>query len=143
MEYFLGSLTTLIILIVVARNLSKQRALTFSSFPKYTQSYNYELLKPFFDIGEGSLHQHRATQSINYFDSKHIKVVVMDDYAYWISGNKLWCAEFNENGVDENSTKEVDTIGMNRVELNKMITVVDKLTEGKQNDGGSPGNKKF
>lgn len=145
MDFFIGAITSLIITYLVTRVAATQSFLMSFDFPKYSQSYNYQLLKA--HIGDASFEmsipEKIQTQATDHFDSNHTRVVIMDEHAYWIKDQKLWCALLGEDGVDENSTKEVDTIGMDKVELNKMITVVDKLTEGKQNDGGSPGNKKF
>jgi hypothetical protein len=145
MDFIIGGITSLAVAYVVARIAMRQEAFLQFDFPRYTQSYNYQLLSPLIRDAEPHIDHYDPikTQATDYFDSKHTRVVILDDYAYWINNNKLWCAELNLDGVDENSTKEVDIMGMNKVELNKMIMVVDKLTEGKQNDGGSPGNKKF
>ena len=145
MEFVIGALTSLIIAYVVSRIIVRQNALLKFDFPRYNQSHNHQLLKPIMGQADFyiSIPAKIQTQATDHFDSKHTRVVIMDEYAYWISEQKLWCAPLNDEGVDKNYTKEVDTMGMDKVELNKMITVVDKLTEGKQNDGGSPGNKKF
>jgi len=145
MDFFAGSLITLLVSAVVYRLIVKERKSLSFFAPKYTQSYNYRLLKPI--LGDHPVYdvinEKMRTQATDHFDSKHIRMVIMDDYAYWIRNNVLVCAELNEEGFDEKTTKEVDIMGMDKVELNKMITVVDKLTEGNKHDGGSPGDKKF
>jgi len=145
MEFIAGSLITLFIVAFLYRLVTKQRRLVTFSAPLYSQSYNLQLLRPL--LGENIIYADNytkiKTQATEYFDQRHMRMVVMDDYAYWIKDNVLLCAEYGEEGFNENSTKEVDIMGMDRVELNKMITVVDKLTEGKQDDSGSSGNKKL
>lgn len=143
MEFVIGALTSLTIAYVVSRVAVRQDTRLRFDFPKYRQSYNYQLLSHIM-ISTGShmtILEKMKTQATDYFDNKYSRLVIMDEHAYWISGQKLWCAPITEEGIDETYKKEVDTMGMDKVELNKMITVVDKLTEGKQNDGGSPGNK--
>jgi hypothetical protein len=39
------------------------------------------------------------------------------------------------------SVKPVDIMGMDAVELEKMIFIIEKLTEGTANDSGDSGNK--
>ena len=146
MDFLMGSITTLVVAYFVARLVIRERQKISFVFPRYNQSHNHQLLSPltqYTTLEEYVESLKIKTQATDHFDSKHTRLVIMDDYAYWIKNNRLWCAQFNGQGIDENSTKEVDTMGMDKVELNKMITVVDKLTEGKQNDGGSTGHSKF
>ena len=55
--------------------------------------------------------------------------------------SELHEASIDNNGVDPTTTKVVDTIGMDSVELDKMLFIMDKLREGLDNDSGSTGNK--
>ena len=67
----------------------------------------------------------------------------VDDRAYWIKDNQFMVAE-TENGMVVNDTSaRVDTMAMDSVELDKMVFIVGKLTEGINNDRGDSGNPKF
>jgi hypothetical protein len=46
----------------------------------------------------------------------------------------------NEGYVDKETTRRVDTMGMDKVELDKMLFIMDQLRDGKINDSGSSGN---
>ena len=62
----------------------------------------------------------------------YTRVVFVENQAYWIKNNTLFVADMDEGMVDEDTTREVDTMGMNKVQLEKVIHIVDALTEGKQ-----------
>ena len=62
-----------------------------------------------------------------------------DDRAYWIKDNTFYEANLVDGEVDKNTTKVVDTMTMDKVELDKMAFIVQKLTEGTRNDFGNPG----
>lgn len=140
MEYFFGSAMTILTLIVLGKFASKQEKIIKQSFPIYTQSHVYELTKDF-GIFNLETHQHFETQATKHFDSKHVRVVILEDYAYWIQNNRLLCAEIDEEGVNKDSTQEVDIMGMDKVQLDMMSVVVEKLTEGNQSDSGNSGNQ--
>jgi hypothetical protein len=82
-----------------------------------------------------------TTQSTTFFDKKHAKVFVLDDLAYWIQENALYCAEFVDGDVDPETKKRVDTFALNDVQLKKMSFIVDTLTEGIGNEDRGPGNQ--
>ena len=44
-----------------------------------------------------------------------------------------------DEGVDKDTTSVVDTMGMNKVQLDKMLFIIDQLRDGKQHDSGSSG----
>jgi hypothetical protein len=63
-----------------------------------------------------------------------------EHHAYWIANNALQVAKIIDGIVQEDSAKKVDMMGMDKVELEEMIFIVEKLTEGKSNDRWSSGN---
>jgi hypothetical protein len=62
----------------------------------------------------------------------YTRVVFLENQAYWIKNNTLFVADMEEGFVDEQTTREVDTMGMDRVQLEKVIHIVEALTEGKE-----------
>lgn len=80
------------------------------------------------------------TQATDHYDSKQVRVLMTETNAYWIANNALHTAEIVDGSVVESSTKKVDMMGMDKVELEEMIFIVEKLTEGKSNDRWSSGN---
>jgi hypothetical protein len=81
------------------------------------------------------------TQATEYFDKKHAKVFVIDDLAYWIQENALYCADFVDGEVEPETKKRVDTFALDDVQLKKMSFIVDTLTEGIENEGRGSGNQ--
>ena len=71
------------------------------------------------------------TQATRHHDTTALRVVIREDLAYWIQNDTLYMADVTEQGVDGNSTRKVDTMALDTVELTNMILIVDKLTEGK------------
>lgn len=81
------------------------------------------------------------TQSRKLMSADELRVVFVDSLAYWIKDNCFYQARVIDGKIDDFSKKKVDTMGMNKVELDKMFFIVQKLTEGKQNDGRDPRHK--
>ena len=79
------------------------------------------------------------TQAIRFLNSRYAKVVFVDGKAYWIANNSIYTAKSKNNKIDENTIETVDIMPMNKVELDKMIFIVDKLTEGNENDSRNSG----
>jgi hypothetical protein len=139
MEYLVGSALT----ILVCYFLFKNFILTISPPPKikisYSQSNIHEQIKDFLPP-LSSIRIKKITQSSKHRDQKSVKVIIIDGFAYWIAENKFYVATVDENGVDRDAATVVDTMSMDRVELDKMLFIMDKLREGKAHDSGSSGN---
>jgi hypothetical protein len=109
-----------------------------------SQAYIYNLIKPALPIMELLADKEsKPTQSSVHEAKKFTTVLVLEDVAYWIKDNKVYSASILEDKIDGESTSVVDTMGMDEVELNKMIFIIDKLTEGANNDRSDSGNKEF
>lgn len=136
MEYFLGSIITIITLLVFFKQVNKIN--NNSSFNlMISQSHNYELTKVFYN--KIIKKEEFKTQSKNHKLGKSIKVIFMDNKAYWIKNNAVYFADVKNKKFDINSAKKVDTHSMNKVELDKITFIVDKLTEGNKDDSGNSG----
>ena len=85
----------------------------------------------------------RPRQTINHEKSIHLKVLFFEKDAYWIKENALFIAEQEDGIVKEDTARRVDTMGMNRVQLEKVMYIVDILNEGNQNDSGYTRNNGF
>jgi Flp pilus assembly protein TadB len=77
------------------------------------------------------------TQSQNHFKETNINVIIVDNEAFWIKNNIFYKAQMSEEGVDKSTTQEVDTIAMDKVQLDKMLFIMDKLREGIDDDSRS------
>jgi hypothetical protein len=85
----------------------------------------------------------KPTQSANHEKSIHLKVLFIGEEAYWIKENALFIADQEDGIVKEDTARRVDTMGMNSVQLDRLIYIVDVLNEGNENDRGYTGNKGF
>ena len=128
MEYFLGSLITLATIYVANRFLNSKMPKT-KSLVKYSQAYKYEGLK---DIFKKMLAPKPPikTQASKHLNNHSTRFLFLQDNAYWIKDNALYTAKLIDGKVDEESTRTVDTMGMDKVQLDKTIFIVSKLTEG-------------
>lgn len=107
---------------------------------KYSQSHIHHLVFPLLPK-EIMNHKKRMRQSIKHDNLTNIRVIIMDNSAYWIKDNTFYVADMSEDGtVNKDTTRVVDTMAMNKVQLEKMVFIVDKLTEGLYDDSGSSGN---
>lgn len=131
MEYILGSAITLVSIVILNRLLRsslKENKLNV----KISQSYLYKLMSDY-DNRENNK-SFAETQSFKHIKNQYVRIMIVDTEAYWIRNNQLYVADFIDGEIDTESTKEVDTIAMDPVELKKTMFVVEKLTEGETDD---------
>lgn len=142
MEYFIGSIATLIAFVTLSRLFNYYNVLKKPDFSiKYSQSYIHEMLGPGLSI---TLPQPvRATQARKHLQSRQVRVVFAHNKAYWISNNTFLEADVVDGEVQKDTERAVDTMNMDKVQLDEMSFIVEKLTEGNINDFGDSGNKKF
>ena len=128
MEYFLGSISTIIA--VVAANILTRKNLSKNKFKvKTSQSYLYKLLS---DIAIKDMEKYsKEKQSSKYLKNHSVKVMIVENKAYWIKDNQLYVADCTRGDIDGDSTSKVDTMAMDAVELEKTIFIVEKLSEDK------------
>lgn len=81
------------------------------------------------------------TQSKIHHDKTNVKVIILDNQAYWIKNNIFYKAPLVDQVIDKDSAEEVDTISMDRVQLDKMLFIMDKLREGKNDDSRGSRNE--
>jgi hypothetical protein len=134
-EYLLGALVTLFSIVVLNRMFSRQIKQSGKLQMQVSQSYIHNFLK---NYEEFSLSNEEETQSSKFIRNQHVKVMIVEDEAYWIHNNQLYVAMYKDGEVDDLSTEKVDTMSMDSVQLEKTMFIVEKLTEGK-NDSSSSG----
>jgi hypothetical protein len=77
------------------------------------------------------------TQSRIHYDKTNIKVIIFDNDAYWIKDNIFYKAPLVNQLIDKEAAEQVDTIHMDKVQLDKMLFIMDKLREGIEDDSRS------
>jgi len=130
MEYIIGFLSAIAFVYFLVKiqykyDILKERL----KFSGSSQSRNYYLFDK--DIQPKAKRPKPASsQSIKHDKNINIKVIIMDNQAYWIKDNVFYTADMSMNGnVDKDTTRTVDTMTMNKVQLDKMMFIIDKLRE--------------
>ena len=80
------------------------------------------------------------SQSQIQHDKTNIKVIIVDNSAYWIKDNIFYRAPLINQLIDKESAEQVDTLHMERVQLDKMLFIMDRLREGINDDSRGSGN---
>ncbi len=140
MEYFLGSAITMIAMFITTRLISSQKNIINKSPFRYSQSSIHEVISPLLPdlrtykkfIDRQSEHQEERT---------NIKVVIFDNKAYFVKDGTFYCAEMHGTEIDGANATLVDTMGMDKVQLDKMLFIMDQLRDGKKNDSGDSRNQ--
>jgi len=139
MEYLAGSLSTIVTIVFVLFVIKKIR----DNQPRmakifYSQSNIYERIKPAIPFMPPTP---KESQSGNHRKKQMVKIIMIGDRVYWISENRLFEAPMTEDGfVDYSLGTPIDTIHMNKVELDRISFIVEKLTEGNSDDRSNTGN---
>ena len=141
MEYFLGSVTTLITIFVFKKFiLNKEKISVPENKNIYSQSYMHKILLPFLPTNSQiNRMTPKKTQARLFYNKLYIKILFLDNKAYWIKDNTFYSADVVDKQVIEETTKIVDIMSMDKVELDKMSFIVEKLTEGLNNDNRNSG----
>ena len=140
MQYFIGFFSGLVLIYTVAKLQHKHNILYH--FPKNlllpSQSHNHNLT---FIAGfyEKKNKPEQETQSKLHDSRVHIKVIIMDDQAYWIKDNVFYTANMDGDSVNKDTTRTVDTMTMDKVQLDKMMFIIDRLRERDLDDSGGTG----
>ena len=144
MEYVVGAMLTLITVavsnILLRKNMSKSVKMSIN----FSQSRVHQLMKPLLlleDLFASSMKPEVITQSMKHHNRMHVKVIMSDSEAYWISNNTFYVADVENQMIVQETTREVDTMAMDEVELKKIMDIVDML--GEDNDRGNSGNKEI
>ena len=139
MEYIVGALFMLTALIAANRFLRTPYRKAASVEIRHSQSYIYSLVAPLLQYVPEDLPA-TPTQSRSFVQQSYVRVLVMEENAYWIKDNALYTAQVLDGAVDKETTRKVDTMTMSKVELDKTMFIVEKLREGLEDDNGGSGN---
>jgi hypothetical protein len=121
------------------------RIVTKSKYKKshrviYRQSDMHKMMKKFFTY-ELPQHQNTSSQLQKRVEKSTIKVLVVEDQAYWVASNIFYVANVEDGAPVTDSAKPVDTTNMSKKDVEKMLFILDNLRSGNKNDSGSTGNK--
>ena len=140
MEYFLGSAITMVAMFITTRLVSSRNFKAKENPFRYSQSHIHMLILPL--MPEIKKYKKRIiTQSSKHEEKINIKVVIFDNKAYFVKDGTFYCADMDGKNIDSSTATLVDTMHMDKIQLDKMLFIMDQLRDGKSNDSGSSGNK--
>lgn len=142
MEYLSGFIIAFTLIYFFAKWQGKYNILQDNPIKpiRYSQSHIHSIVFPLIPKGIRSK-KPKKTQSRIHEAKNNIRVIIMDNSAYWIKDNAFYMADMSIDGtVNKDSTRRVDTDRMNKVQLDKMLFIIDRLREGTLDDSGSTGN---
>jgi hypothetical protein len=140
MEYYLGFAFAVFLAIVLIKLQEKYNIFyEFSSKNIMLRQSHYHGIKVS-QLKNKNISSKKRRQSSLHVEKTNIKVIIMDDQAYWVKDNVFYTADMSGEIVDKETTRVVDTMTMNRIQLDKMMFIIDKLREGTFDDRGGTRN---
>ncbi len=124
-------------IIVIMKKINKRK----NSYVIYRQSDIHKMLKYFFSLNIETQSK-PSSQLTKRLEKDMIRVIVVGSQAYWVSDNTFYVADALDGEVDTETARPVDVQSMSKLEVNKMLSILDSLTNGKVgNDRSSTGNE--
>ncbi|NDB82079.1 MAG: hypothetical protein EB127_04960 [Alphaproteobacteria bacterium] len=140
MKYYIGFLFAFLLVYIVSKLQIKYNIFNeFNEINRQTQSHKL-FIRSALDKQISSEKVRVETQAQKHEKKTRIKVIIMDDQAYWVKDNVFYTADMSGEIVDKETTRVVDTMTMSKVQLDKMVFIMDRLREGIFDDSGSAGN---
>lgn len=94
-----------------------------------SQSAIHNKIKPYMPSEKNN---DKLSQSKMHINKHMLKVMVIENKAYWVKDNIFFVAEIDNGNVLHESAKQVDTVNMSKAEIDKMMFILDKLKESQQ-----------
>ncbi len=139
MEYFLAVGLTLLAAWSIIRLNGYKVSKTLMNI-KYSQSDIHESIRAFIPKKLNNKEKIES-QSAKHAASTMIKIIVIDDKAYWVKDNVFYFADTDNGDIISPTAEPVDIATMSKKDIDKMLFILDNLRKGIQNDSGSSGNE--
>jgi hypothetical protein len=132
MDFLLGTVTTtLVIFIFIVFLINKRNKREPFFLISYSQSHIHKILSPILpQVNQITKMVSKNNQSAKHLKSVNIRILIIDGKAYWTKNNVFYVSEIIDGNVDKINAKVVDTMGMSKVELDKMLFIIDQLRKG-------------
>jgi hypothetical protein len=78
-----------------------------------------------------------SSQLTKRLEKDMIRVIVMGSQAYWVSNNTFYVADAFDGEVITETAKPVDVQSMSKLDVEKMLSILDSLNSGQGNDDSS------
>ena len=137
--FFIVTMLTIGTTWAILNVVSRKRRETFNSL-QYKQSDIHEIIKDHLprQTTEGRV---PISQSRNHIHKNMVKVVMVEDKAYWVMDNVFYVAKTIHGRIDPETAEPLDIINMPEKELKIMLDILDSLKMGSgSNDSGSSRN---
>lgn len=142
MKYFIASGLTLISSWAILVLIKKKNNKKYSSL-LYRQSDMHRMLKYFFSLNEKEKEK-PLSQFNKRLDESMLKVIVVENEAYWVLNNVFYVADAFDNQVNPETARPVNVQDMSKSDIEKMLFILDSLKDGEvENDRSSSGNEGF
>lgn len=130
-EYLIGSFATIVIVLLNRLFKNKKENRKISVEIRESQVIRFEMIKDTQIVYE-LMHPKLKTQATEHHEKNLVRIIFAEHQAYWIRDNVFYTADLDSFGmIDTESTRAVDTMTMDKIQLDKMSFIVEKLTEGK------------
>lgn len=108
----------------------------------YTQSSIHQIVKNFLpkDLFEVPT---ILSQSRKYVRDNTVKVMIVEDNAYWVHNNMFYVADAFDGSVDSETVRPIDTSNMSKRDIDKMLFILDSLRDGNSDDSGGTWNNRL
>lgn len=105
----------------------------------YTQSDMHMIVKHFIpkDLFD---EPQRPSQARKHLKNNSVKVLMMEDHAYWVHNNMFYVADTFEGLVNPETVRPVDTNNMSKRDIDKMLFILDSLRNGNSDDSSGAWN---
>ena len=138
MEYLIALLLTMIASLAIIKTI-KIKENNYYNRLSYRQSDMHNLLK---HLASSNLYKNKKqSQSSIRNDQQAIKVITVEDKAYWVVDNVFYVADMGEDMPDMSTAQPIDTSNMSKSDIDKMLFILDNLDRGKKDERGSTGNE--
>lgn len=127
METLFACVLTFIITVAILRTRQKHINMRKIAF---RQSILHKSLKPFMPTN-AEYERSKKTQARERIKSSVVRVIqTPDSKAYWVDKNIFYCADVIDGQFDPTIGKPVDTNGLSKKEIDKLLLILDTLNKG-------------
>lgn len=137
MEYLITAVLTILLSGAIVVLIRRQQKIVIGRII-HRQSDMHNILKLFFlrDIHDRT----NKSQISERAERDTIKIVAIEDKAYWVVDNVFYVADLINDKPDMSTAKPIDTSNMSKSDIDKMLFILDNLDMGKKDERGSSGN---
>ena len=93
----------------------------------FSQSNIHEAVKDMLPKNS-ELRKQKDSQTRKHYRENNVRIVYTPDQkAYWVSQNTFYCADLVDGELDPSSGKPIDTEGLSKKEIDRLLFILDNL----------------